>query len=61
MYTSRHMPTTLRAAKITHTYPIDSAEPMMGDIKLKTAAIVILKKLQHAVTDAPFPGIESTK
>jgi hypothetical protein len=55
------MPTTLRAAKITHTYPIDSAEPMMGDIKLKTAAIVILKKLQHAVTDAPFPGIESTK
>jgi hypothetical protein len=33
----------------------------MGEIKLSTAAVVILKKLQAAVVEAPFPGIASTK
>lgn len=33
----------------------------MGDTTLNMAAMVILKKLHAAVTDAPLPGIESTK
>jgi hypothetical protein len=61
IYTSRHMPNIFRAVKITHTYPIDKAELTIGEMKLNMAAIVILKKVQHAVTDAPFPGTESTK
>lgn len=40
---------------------MDSADPMMGETKLKMAAMVMRKKLQAAVTDAPLPGMLSTK
>lgn len=40
---------------------MDRAAPIIGDTILKTAAIVMRKKLQAAVTDAPLPGAESTR